>query len=525
MGESSVPGKLLSPVVSLARTARGDSSRLVQTLFLLIMTAGGFGLRLIHLDDLPVDFHPTRQYRSALIARALYLRGAESTNPIAASAKKAAELEQTLEPPINEALVAALYCLWGGDDLRIGRVFSAACWTLGAVCLFLLAGYMTRGPARLVSVAFYLFVPFSVIGSRSFQPDSLMVMLLLAAVWAITRALFRTSPGRVVLAISLGAMAGLVKPMSLIPLAAVYLGVGMTTWGFRSFIVSARTWTGFVAALAPAFVYYAYGIVVDDSLAGQMKNSFLPQLILTRTFWSGWLHMVWVVVGYHAFLGGVLGYILVQRGLPRTLIGSWFAGYVLFALLFNYHAYTHDYYHLMLIPLVALAIAPTVDAIYAAMHGFIGPKAARVVIPAVIGIGLALSVHRGPWWTAGPNLRTFLAAAREIGELVGHSDRTIILSFGYGKPLEYHAGIAGAAWPRMEDFRAEALRGVTPQSAGERLRSMMERHPADFFIVTDIRDYERQTYLRDWLTAQYAMLEHSREYLIFDLRTGNASPK
>ena len=39
---------------------------------LLVLFLAGLGIRLYDLTDLPLDFHPTRQLRSAIIARGIY---------------------------------------------------------------------------------------------------------------------------------------------------------------------------------------------------------------------------------------------------------------------------------------------------------------------------------------------------------------------------------------------------------------------------------------------------------------------
>ena len=48
---------------------------------LAALLLGGFLLRLIDLHDAPLDFHPTRQYRDALIARSIYYGWSPSDDP------------------------------------------------------------------------------------------------------------------------------------------------------------------------------------------------------------------------------------------------------------------------------------------------------------------------------------------------------------------------------------------------------------------------------------------------------------
>ncbi len=79
-----------------------------------------------------------------------------------------------------EALVALSYRLWG-ENLAIPRIYSILFWLTGAAFLFDLACRLTHRDGAFVSLLFYLFLPFGIYASRSFQPDPLMVALTLSA--------------------------------------------------------------------------------------------------------------------------------------------------------------------------------------------------------------------------------------------------------------------------------------------------------------------------------------------------------
>jgi hypothetical protein len=107
------------------------SSKLLFLAVLMGLLVLGLGLRLADLDDPPLDYHPTRQLRSAIIARAIYYRIDSGRDPalVAAAQEVTAPLE-TLEPPIVETLVAWTYRLVGGEFLWIARLYV----TLPGVC-------------------------------------------------------------------------------------------------------------------------------------------------------------------------------------------------------------------------------------------------------------------------------------------------------------------------------------------------------------------------------------------------------
>ena len=118
-------------------------------LFLLFL---GLGLRLYDLTDQPIDFHPTRQLRGAIVARGMYYEMLPDADP---------ELRQKAinfwastgeyEPPFLERMVALTYLIVGGEYPWIARIYNALLWIIGGAALFALArrasgSFGDRGP-------------------------------------------------------------------------------------------------------------------------------------------------------------------------------------------------------------------------------------------------------------------------------------------------------------------------------------------------------------------------------------------
>ena len=164
---------------------------------LLVIFILGFAIRFYDLADLPLDFHPTRQLRSALIARGMYYQ----TLKDAPADQRAFAIQQwkflaSLEPEFFERVVAFTY-QFTGEKVWIARIYSSLFWLVGALFLFLLARELTSMDGALAASAFYLFSPYAVIASRSFQPDPLMVMLIIIFWWAVYKWSTITFGGRV----------------------------------------------------------------------------------------------------------------------------------------------------------------------------------------------------------------------------------------------------------------------------------------------------------------------------------------
>ena len=147
----------------------------------------GLGIRMVDLTDLPLDFHPTRQFLSAVKARGMYYQYAndvpEWQREMAIQRWKDADV---FEPAVNETVVAGLYLLFG-EHLWLARLTSSVYWLLGGLALFALAVRVSSVDGAILGLAYYLFLGFGVIASRSFQPDPLMVGLILGSLWAFYR--------------------------------------------------------------------------------------------------------------------------------------------------------------------------------------------------------------------------------------------------------------------------------------------------------------------------------------------------
>ena len=147
----------------------------------------GFGIRLYGLKNPPLDFNAVVQLRSALIARGIYYRLDTSADPVLRQQAIGLGTLDPLEPSILESIVGFTDWVVGAENLWVSRIYTALFWVVGGIALFALARRMASFSASLLGVAFYLFLPFGVVASRSFQPDPGMVMWILLSAYAFYR--------------------------------------------------------------------------------------------------------------------------------------------------------------------------------------------------------------------------------------------------------------------------------------------------------------------------------------------------
>jgi hypothetical protein len=492
-------------------TAAVRRYRYAYALGLILVVA--FALRVNHLTDPPFDFQPTRQFHSVVIAHWLYI---ESVPSAPAWQIEVARLnfqdEPFLEPPIMEMLAVAGYRLLGGEYLWVPRLLSSLFWLVGAIPLYLLARQMSSRAEAVVASAIYLLLPFGVQASRSFQPDPLMVTLLIAAVWTMFRWDAAPSRGRLAWTIALAASAIFVKPSSVFMIYAAFVALTVRRLGLRRALVSREMYLFGALGLLPILLYSGYGFFVGGFLRGQEEARFLPQLLLTLPYWKGWVLRIGEVVGYVPYLAAFGAALLMTRGTRFALLLGLWVGYVMSSLFFTYNTPTHSYYHLPLLPLVALSLTPLVGAALR-RERWRSSAIASLIALGLISVGISIRQLDD-----SGEMRQ-IEVAREIGQKVSHSTRTLLLARYYGLPLRYYGELAGFAWPSTEDLTLERVLG-RPLTAEQRFDRFHDTLSPDFFVVTRFDMLQNQPDLREYL-KRFPVLEETAEYQIFDLRRPN----
>jgi 4-amino-4-deoxy-L-arabinose transferase-like glycosyltransferase len=94
--------------------------------------------------------------------------------------------QPVLEPPITEYIVSVLYRLIGKEEFWYSRYLTNAFWLIGGIFFYKTIKFLISPETAFIGTAYYLFIPMGIIISRSFQPDSLMMMMFLISLYYIT---------------------------------------------------------------------------------------------------------------------------------------------------------------------------------------------------------------------------------------------------------------------------------------------------------------------------------------------------
>ncbi len=479
-----------------------------------LICVAGLAVRLYDLSDPPLDFHPTRQLHAALIARGMLyeqdLQVPEWQREMAVMQWRA---EGVIEPQIFERLAAFTYRLAGGPDLRIPRLYAILAWMAAAVFLIWLAVDVAGRSGALLAALFFLVWPYGVVASRAFQPEPLVVALITACLWAAVR---WERQGGWRWTVAAGLLAGLAIYIKSV--AVFFVGPALAVlvlWrGGLARLRDRQVWTVAGLAILPSIVYYIDGVFIRGYLVGQFSQRFFPQMWIDPAFYLRWISNLERAVPFEIVLLAGAGVFLARNPLHRALLLGLWAGYVAYGMALPHHISTHDYYHLLFYPAVALGLAGLGEVIAVRMSGV-----GRLARLAGVAIFLAaLLIHA---YEARSILKRYDAAAQarawaEIGELLGPGASVVALVPDYGGGLKYWGWINPALWPTEGEINWRESLGD-----GADLQRWFDERAAskDFFVVTLFDELDRQVGLVNLLYSRYSLYRQTPDYLIFDLRS------
>jgi len=499
------------------------SSRMLLVLTLLILFGVGLAIRVYDITDLPLDFHPTRQLFSAIKARGMYYE----TLPDAPDWQRDFAIQQwetkvTIEPEILERLAAFIY-RFTGEKLWIPRLISAIFWLIGGIFIYLLARDMVSIDGGVLALAFYLLVPYGIFASRSFQPDPLMVMLIVAFWWLIYRWTSSPLPSGeglevgdrwkwAILAGLIGGLAILIKFVAAFFVIGGAIGSLFGRFKTRELIRNPQVWTMGVLGVLPGTFWILYGKLVLGIFGGDLSGRFIPALLGDLAFYVQWQSKGAAVASGIGIMLGLLGIFIIRERVARAfLLGIWGA-YLVFGLYFNYHISTHDYYSLPLIAIVAVSLTPLGDWFFARL-GEAGPGWVRSVVFLILIYGIFSVVWNVRDEMKSIDYRPQEAYWAEIHDVLGYDASVIALTEDYGNRLSYWGWQKAALWPSSGDLYQAQARGNQRDIA--KLFSEMATKK-ELFLVTDLEDYARQTELQA-LLADFPVIVQGDGYFIYDL--------
>jgi hypothetical protein len=480
----------------------------------LVFLLGGMALRMLDLKDPPLDFHPSRQLFSYTIARGLYYKMAPDSDPeLREKAIRAGEETDRYEPRIQEGLLAVIYVLTGGERFWIARIMTSAIWIIAGWFLFRLAARISSPAGAFFSLGYFLFLPFAIQASRSFQPDILMVLGIVLTAFLLYQWPASDDWGWTILTGLAGGLTILVKAQGFFAVASMAVITVIAARGFVPALKSPKIWVMALLMATIPGVYYLGPWIPGNVSYFQNFTVSMSRLLADPGFFVRWANFIHDFMDMGAIVLALLGtFFMPQRG-KLVALGLWI-GYGILGLSFPWQIHTHDYYSLALVPTVALGLAPVGDLLVRKI------KTQNWAMKAAFLI-VCLAVLAYPAWTArsalfGKDYRNEPGAWINMGKELPDDGKIIALTHDYGWRLQYWGYKPVALWPYTSDFDLHVARGG---NLGKELDSFFKQTTSgyDYFLVTAYGELNAQPQLKEILEA-HPIAQRGDGYILYDLR-------
>jgi 4-amino-4-deoxy-L-arabinose transferase-like glycosyltransferase len=339
-----------------------------------------------------------------------------------------------------------------------------------------------------------------------------MVMGFLLAVYGLYRWMESGGWRWTALAGLAGGLAVLTKIVIVYPLAGGAVAAVLTRQGLRKALRDPQVWAMALLMAAPSAVFYLFDNAERASEYFTAWTLALLRLLASPEFyvrWMSFLHgLVSLTIVFLALAGA-----LISAPRHRALLAGLWIGYFLYGLSLPYQMYTHSYYHLQLIPILALGLAPLAQLVLG--------QAARQGRPVqLLFAGLALVAAAYPAWVGrsilvAEDFRAEPAYWQEVGAALPADGEIVALTQDYGYRLMYYGWRKVDLWPITGEQDLAELRG-----SAEDFEARFRRYTQGqaYFVVTAFGQYNKQPDLRQRLEKDYPLIAQGDGYLVFDLR-------
>lgn len=489
-------------------------SKLWRLFFLSVILVCGFGTRLYDLTDPPLDYAAARQLRSAMIARGKYYAALSDVPEWKQEvARKQQSIHGMIEPEIIEGITVLTYRLVRGEYVWIARIYSSLFWVLGGLALYFLVRGMVSGDGAIIALIYYLFVPFGLIASRTFQPDPLMTGLIISS-WMCFYYWYKNFSWKWAVAVGLSAgLALYVKSTAIFFLLPSMTFVILSRKKVVETFKDLQVWVIGLMSAVPVTAYHIYGLFISGELESQLRGRFFPQMWDDLNFYVQWKNALSNVTGHYLILLiGLLGLFLIKERRDRNfLLGIW-TGYLLYGFTLSYHISTHYYYTLPVIPLLAVTLGEVAERIIRLIQ--------KIKLEPAVQIGTALllivGVGGGNFLLEKDDYRNEPPYYKKVADYVEPEDKIVALSQDYGYRLSFYGWRVVQPWKGTEDLRYIQLRDSEVDSFAKRFAEFSTDY--DYFIVTRMQEFRRQETLYNELYDHYPIVVEGGGYVIFDLR-------
>ncbi len=475
---------------------------MIKKILLVLIIVLAFVVRQYKIDNAIADWHSWRQADTAAVARNFYKEG---FNPFLPKYDDMSRVSETSLPnpnryrfvefPIYNSIVYGVYLINGGVSEKLAREVTVVI-SLGSILFIYFIAKRYYGVATGLMSAFLLAVlPYSIYYSRVVLPDPLLIFFCLGMIYYVDRWIFENRRWLFWLSVLFTACAFLTKPTAIfyfVPLLYLYYQKEQKLWPIP------RRYLSYLALSFAPFI--AWRVWIQRHPEGIPASKWLLNATGIRfrpAFWR-WILMdrfdreILSGPGMVLFAFGMFKKPLTKEGnFMHLLMLSMF----LYLIIFATGNVQHDYYQILIIPMIVIFLARGCVALVSGFPGMI----ARIWTIGLVGLFLPLALYFA--WIA-------------ISGLYQINNDSIV--------------IAGQEADRILPKNAVV---IAPYQGDTSFLYQTNRHGWAFVIYSVpqmIKDFGITSYVAvsedartKWVMRRYTVLEETPKYVIVDLTKPN----
>lgn len=406
-----------------------------------------------------------------------------------------------VEFPIINYLIAQVLKINPNLDLVVtSRLVSIGFSILGLISLYGITYLLTKNRWHAgLAAFFYATLPYSIFYSRVILPEPAMLGTQLASLWFFIvwaqekSGRWHAHFGYYLISLFFFSLSLLIKPTAIF-IVPVFVVISLAYFGLSA-IISPWLWAYALIGVGPM---YAWRQWIKHFPEGIPASAWLLNSdgIRLRPAWWRWLfgeRLGKLFLGYWGSGLAILGLIGRLRhehqrvSLFDLITITWAGSMLLYLVIFATGNVRHDYYQVMLIPIIALLLARGVAWLFQAHY--IRKFLSVPVILGVISLSLAMS-----WWEIRPyfsiNHPSIVLAGQKADEILP-ADAKVIAPYNSDTAFLFQTQRAG--WALGTEIEAKIAKG------------------AQYYVSVN---YDQET---TDLIAKYTVLEETADYVIIDL--------
>ncbi len=474
-------------------------SRKFEYLLLSVVLLLGFLVRLYRIHNPIADWHSWRQADTASVTKIYVERGINLLYPkyhdisSIQTGKPNPEGYRMVEFPIYNALTALVYGVFHNLSLEVwSRLLTISFALITAFFLYLLGRRYLGVIGGLLSAFFYLFIPFNIYFTRVILPDPMGVMFGVVALWFFVRFIDSGKNTALYISAIFFALMMLIKPyLGFYFFPALYLAVDK--FGIRTILkdkkVLAKLLSFLIISLAPFLIWRGWESKFPEAIPFYTWAFNGNHIRFKPSFWY------WIFgerLG-HIILGS-LGLIPFTFGVLNTKVKNYFIHWFLLGALFYVIAVAdantmHDYYQILIIPVVSLALAA--GSVYLWTQDNFNKLLSRLILVFSIGVMLITGWNQisGNYNINHPEI---IIAGEEVDKTTP-KDSIVIAPYNGDTAFLYQTGRNG--WPAVDDS----------------FDNIIEKG-ADYYVSVDLTSPDTKM-----LEARFKTIKLTDKFILIDL--------